>query len=128
MAELVGAAGRILIVDDNVSVRRLIRQVVEEIAHDIYECSDGDQSLKAYMELQPDLVLMDVRMPGMDGLTATRLLKKTDPSARIIIVTDYDDEEVRSAAREAGACAYALKQNLTLLEEVILLELRRQKS
>ncbi len=111
---------KILIVDDNPTVRRLIRQAVREIAEETRECSDGNQSLAAYADFQPDLVLMDIRMPGMDGLTATKQLKRAYPSARIFIVTDYDDDEVRNAAQEAGACGYALKQNLTGLEDLIL--------
>jgi CheY-like chemotaxis protein len=118
-----GSAIKILIVDDNAGVRRLIRQVVSELAEEVRECSDGDQSLIAYMNFQPDLVLMDVRMPGMDGLTATKQLKKAYPDAKIIIVTDYDDDLVRSAAQEAGACGYALKQNLTVLEDLVVKKL-----
>jgi two-component system response regulator DegU len=62
---------------------------------------------------------MDVRMPRMDGLSATREILRYHPGARIIIVTDYDDDELRNAAREAGACAYALKHNLTELDAVL---------
>ena len=118
------SAIKILIVDDNAGVRRLMRQVVREVAGEIRECSDGDQSLSAYTDFQPDLVLMDIRMPVMDGLTATRQLKNVYPEAKIIIVTDYDDDLVRSAAQEAGACGYALKQNLTVLEDLVVKELR----
>jgi two-component system response regulator DegU len=56
----------------------------------------------------------------MDGLTATRKLLREHPAAKVIILTDYNDDQLRSAAREAGACAYALKHNLTELEEIIL--------
>jgi CheY-like chemotaxis protein len=118
-----GSAIKILIVDDNAGVRRLIRQVVSDVAEEIRECSDGDQSLSAYTDFQPDLVLMDVRMPVMDGLTATKQLKKAYPEAKVIIVTDYDDDLVRSAAQEAGACGYALKQNLTILEDLVVKKL-----
>ena len=62
---------------------------------------------------------MDVRMPRMDGLTATRQIRQFHPSARIVMVTDYDDEDLRSAASEAGACGYALKQNLTELPGMV---------
>jgi two-component system response regulator DegU len=55
----------------------------------------------------------------MDGLTATRQLLRHHPAARIIILTDYNEDELRSAAREAGACAYALKNNLTELDTVL---------
>lgn len=110
----------ILIVEDNPTVRRLIRQAISDIADVIIECEDGADSLAAYTANRPDIVLMDVRMPRMDGLTATRKIMAVYPDARIIIVTDYDDDEVRTAAREAGASAYALKHNLTELDEVLL--------
>jgi DNA-binding NarL/FixJ family response regulator len=63
---------------------------------------------------------MDIRMPIMDGLGATHTMIDVDPNARIVIVTDYDDEALRAAAAaDAEACAYFLKQNLTDLAELI---------
>jgi len=110
---------KILVVDDNAAMRRLIRHAVSEIADEVVECGDGDQAVETYAAHRPDLVLMDVRMPRMDGLAATRLLKREYPEARVFMVTDYDDDEVRSAASEAGACGYALKQNLTELDMLL---------
>lgn len=109
----------VLIVEDNAGVRRLLRRAVQQIATEIWECGDGVEALAAYGEHLPDLVLMDVRMPIMDGLAATRQIRKAYPQARIIIVTDCDDEETRAAANEAGAWGYALKQDLTTLEALI---------
>jgi two-component system response regulator HydG len=109
----------VLIVEDNASVRRLLRRAVQQIATQIWECGDGAEALAVYSEQLPNVVLMDVRMPTMDGLTATRQIRKFDPAARVIIVTDCDDEETRAAASEAGAWGYALKQDLTTLEELI---------
>jgi two-component system response regulator DegU len=109
----------ILIVEDNPTVRRLIRRATSDIADQILECDDGADALGLYTTHRPDVVLMDVRMPRMDGLSATREILRYHPGARIIIVTDYDDDELRNAAREAGACAYALKHNLTELDAVL---------
>ncbi len=109
----------VLIVDDNAGVRRLLRRVAAEVATGIWECSDGADALAAYSAHQPSVVLMDVRMPQMDGLAATRQIRLADPSARIVIVTDYDDDALRQAAREAGACAYVLKVNLLDLSALI---------
>lgn len=109
----------ILIVEDNPTIRRLIRRAISDVADNIIECEDGADALAAYAEHKPDAVLMDVRMPRMDGLSATRELLRHHLQARIIIVTDYNDDALRSAAREAGACAYALKNNLTELDLVL---------
>lgn len=109
----------VLIVEDNPGIRRLLRRAFVDIASTIWECSDGADALNVYADHRPDIVLMDVRMPRMDGLTATRQIRQFHPSARIIMVTDYDDEDLRTAASQAGACGYALKQNLTELPGVV---------
>src|SRR3984885_10160322 len=110
---------KILIVEKNPTVRRLIRRATSDIADSEVECEDGADSLEAYIAHRPDIVLMDVRMPRMAGLTAPRSLLREYPAAKVIILTDYNDDELRSAAREAGACAYALKHNLTELDTVL---------
>jgi|SRR5271154_5384214 DNA-binding NarL/FixJ family response regulator len=109
----------VLIVDDNPGVRRLLRRVVLDTASTVWECSDGAEALAVYAERQPDIVLMDIRMSRMDGLAATKQIRKFHPEARVVVVTDYDDEDLRKAASEAGACGYALKQNLTELPRLI---------
>ena len=109
----------VLIVDDNAGMRRLLRRAVLDAASAVWECLDGEEALTAYTDRRPDVVLMDIRMPGMDGLAATRQIRKFDPGARVVMVTDYDDDDLRKAASEAGACGYALKQNLTDLSGLI---------
>jgi two-component system response regulator DegU len=110
---------KILIVEDNPTVRRLIRRAVTDVASEIEECEDGADVLRAYGAQLPDIVLMDVRMPRLNGLAATRLLLNSYPGARVLFVTDYDDDELRHAASEAGACGFALKNNLTELEAIV---------
>jgi DNA-binding NarL/FixJ family response regulator len=108
---------KILIVDDNAAIRRLIAAIVLPFAGEIHECADGADALAGYQMHRPDLVLMDICMKNVDGVAATRQIKAADPSARILIVTDYDDDALRRAAISAGACGYVLKESL--------LELRR---
>ena len=109
-----------LIVEDNAQIREIIRRMVGDLADEIRECEDGDQALDAYEALRPDWALMDIEMKRMDGITATRQLIKAHPEARVIIVSNYADEPLRAAAREAGACGYVLKENLLSIRELIV--------
>jgi DNA-binding NarL/FixJ family response regulator len=94
-------------------------------AGEICECADGADASSAYRAQRPDVVLMDIRMKEVDGIEATRQIRAADPEARILIVTDYDDAELRKASMQAGASAYVLKDNL--LDLVRLLETIEQE-
>ena len=109
-----------LIVDDNEGIRRLLRRAIREIADPIWECCDGADALKSYIDRRPDIVLMDIRMPIVDGLEATRRILQFDPEARVMIVTDYDDDDLREVALEAGACGYWLKEEVADLPQKLL--------
>ncbi|HEV2381080.1 MAG TPA: response regulator [Terriglobia bacterium] len=111
---------KLLIVDDSARVRRLIKSMVAGLACEVQECGDGAEALPVYNVHRPDFVLMDIQMGRTDGITTTRRIKEADPPARIIIVTDDDQADLREAARRAGACAYVVKENL--LELVRLLQ------
>lgn len=102
----------LMIVDDSDEIRRTLRAVVADVADPIYECHDGGEACAAFATHRPDWVLMDVSMVLMDGIAATRQIVQMFPSARIVIVTQYDDARFRKAAQEAGACGYVLKDNL----------------
>ena len=103
---------KLLIVDDNANVRRLIRILLADVADAIYEGADGMEALALYAAERPDFVLMDIQMAIMDGITATQRIRAADAAARIIIVTDYNEPDLREAARQAGACGYVVKDNL----------------
>src|ERR1700677_1217832 len=109
-----------LIVEDNAGIRRVLRRILAGTASAIWECVDGSEALAAYEEHRPDVVLMDLRMTNVDGLTATRQIRGYDPSARIIVVTDYQDDDMKTAALEAGAREYVLKHEISGLPEIVL--------
>ena len=109
----------LLIVEDNQQMRRMIKQVVGDLALQMHECGDGSEALPAYTRHRPDWVLMDVRMKEMDGICATRQIKSVFPEANIMIVTDYDDDALREEARLAGARAYVVKENLQDVRRIL---------
>ena len=102
----------VLIVDDSPQFRAVIKAILASVADEVNECADGDEAVAAYGVRRPDWVLMDLQMSRVGGLEATRQLIATDETARILIVTDYDDAHWRKAALEAGACGYVLKEDL----------------
>jgi two-component system response regulator DesR len=110
---------RLLIVEDNYQMRRLIKHIVGDGAEAIFECGDGAEALAAYRAHQPDWVLMDIEMKRLDGISATRQIKRAFPEARIVIVTEYDHADWRDEARSAGACRYVLKENLLALRGIL---------
>lgn len=110
---------KVLIVDDSARVRRLVADFVASVAVEVIECSDGAEALAAYESHQPDVVLMDIEMRDRDGIAATRDIVLAHPHARVVIVTDYDEMDLREAARAVGACGYVLKENLFELRHVL---------
>jgi DNA-binding NarL/FixJ family response regulator len=102
---------RLLLVDDQRLMRDGLR-ILLELESDfevVGEAEDGARALECYQELAPDVVLMDIRMPVMDGVEATRRLREFDPNARIIILTTFDDNEYIFEGLRAGARGYLLK-------------------
>ena len=110
---------KLLIVEDNAQMRRLIVQIVRKSSDAIFECEDGAQALSVYREHLPDWVLMDIEMPQTDGISATRAIIEAFPDARIIIVTDFNSANLREAAKVAGAREYINKENLCDLRRLL---------
>ncbi|HEY0399975.1 MAG TPA: response regulator transcription factor [Acidimicrobiia bacterium] len=101
---------RLLLVDDHKLLRQGLRRAVEEAGFDVVgEAGDGEEAVRLAIELQPDLVLMDVTMPVLDGIEATRRLRQSAPEARVVILTMHGEEETVDRALRAGAVAYLLK-------------------
>ncbi len=101
---------RVLIVDDHRLVREGLRRTLEEAGHDVVgEARDGAEGLDMAAELRPHVVLMDVSMPILDGITATRRMRTRAPAARVVILTMHAEQELVEEARTAGAVGYLLK-------------------
>lgn len=110
---------KVLLVDDSQPVREILRIMLADAAIVVGECEDGGDALEAYTRLQPDWVLMDVDMKGVDGITATSQIIAAHPTAQIMIVTDHDDGELRRAALGAGATRYVVKEDLLSILEIL---------
>lgn len=102
---------RVLIVDDHALVRAGIRSVLEESddVEVVSEASEGNEALQRIDELHPDLVLMDISMPGLNGIEAIRRINKLHLRPRILVLTMHADKEYVRAALAAGANGYLLK-------------------
>src|SRR5919197_5830220 len=101
-----------LIVDDHEVVREGLRLSLSRAPHIrvIGEASDGISAVELAMRRKPDVVIMDVRMPGMDGLEATKELMKRMPDAKVLIFTAYSERSLLSRGLESGAKGYILKE------------------
>lgn len=110
---------KILIVDDNMMMRKTLRMNFPSSNYLFEECEDGIDALNTYSQFQPDIVLMDVQMKKMDGISATKNIRREYPDAKVIIVTDFDDDSMRQAAADAGALGYVTKEDLHTLQQFI---------
>ena len=101
----------VLLVDDESMVRAGLRLVLETDPgiHVVGEAADGHQAVRAAATLKPDVVLMDVRMPGKDGITATHDILSADPNTRVVVLTTFNEEALVHAALRAGASGFLLK-------------------
>ncbi|MBI4658943.1 MAG: response regulator transcription factor [Verrucomicrobia bacterium] len=109
---------KFLVVDDSECWRLFVKSLFES-NHTVVECEDGAQALTAYVQHQPDWVLMDVHMPRVDGLTAARQIKAQFPSARIVFVSQFADAGFRSEAEKIGADGYVFKEDFLQVFPII---------
>lgn len=102
---------RVLIADDQRLMREALRTLLElEADIDVVaEAADGNEAVEVYQRLKPDVVLMDVRMPALDGVEATRRIVRADPSARVIILTTFNEDQYVIEGLRAGAVGFLLK-------------------
>ena len=113
-------AKKILVVDDNDAFCEVLRDFLASKGFGVAEAYSGEEALAAFRRDRPDVVLLDMRMPGMDGMETLRCLKALDPDVAVTMLTGVFDEEVVSQA-EAEGCQYLTKPiDLSTLLEAIL--------
>jgi DNA-binding NarL/FixJ family response regulator len=110
---------KLLIVDDHAGVRTMIRQLAALPDGAVRECATGEEAVRLARDFAPDVVTMDVRLPGLGGFAATCAICTDHPTAKVVIVSAYDQPELRLAARAAGASAYVVKDNLNELHAML---------
>ncbi len=113
MTASASASLRILVADDHFVVRSGLVALIEcepDLAV-VAQASDGDQAVALYQETQPDLAVLDLRMPGRNGREAIELIRRLDPSARILVLTAFNGDEDIHGALAAGAAGYLLKSS-----------------
>ena len=111
---------RLVIADDQSLITQSFKVLLETVAKDIVVVGlamDGREAVALVQKERPDVVLMDVRMPNMDGVQATKAIHQRDPGVKIIMLTTFDDDEYVHEAVRAGAVGYLLKDIST--EELI---------
>jgi two-component system chemotaxis response regulator CheY len=101
---------RVLVVDDEMLFRLMMKQLLRSTVYEVIaEAGDGQQAVAQFDKLRPDMVIMDVMMPDMDGVTAVRRILAIEPNARIVICSAVGAQRVLLDALEAGARDYVMK-------------------
>jgi DNA-binding NarL/FixJ family response regulator len=108
---------RILLADDQTSVRRGLhmRLGIEADMEVVGEATTGETAIESAVELQPDVIVMDVEMPGMGGIAATRRVRAALPGCAVVMLSLYDDTPTRELARMAGASDFVAKHSIDSL-------------
>lgn len=100
---------KLLVVDDAPYILKALRDLLEARGHVVYEANNGAEALTKFEEVKPDVVLMDILMPMMDGVSATRKILQIDPNARIIVITAVGKRGLENECIEAGAKCFVVK-------------------
>ncbi|HEV3014743.1 MAG TPA: response regulator transcription factor [Actinomycetota bacterium] len=113
---------RVLLADDHTRLREALRDLLEETGFEVVgESGDGADAVAMAGQLAPDIVVIDLRMPVLNGLDATRLIKDARPATQVVVLSAFESPELERQAREAGAFAYLDKGTMTRRVHRVLL-------
>jgi DNA-binding NarL/FixJ family response regulator len=101
--------GRVLLADDLLPVLNAVAQLVEKSFEIVGMVSDGRTALQATLALQPDLVVLDISMPGMSGIEVARELRRVHNKAKVVFLTVHEDADILATCQEAGGLGYVVK-------------------
>ncbi len=110
---------KLLVVDDHAAFRAAVRQVLDELNAVVIEAASGEEALSCFESERPDWVVMDLRMPGMGGLKATEAIRRIDPGAHVVMMSQFHGPEFAEQAQRAGAVGFVNKEDLFRLHEII---------
>jgi DNA-binding NarL/FixJ family response regulator len=121
---------RLVLAEDDQDLRRSLRELIGDIGFDVCgEARDGLEAIAAVKALSPDVVLMDIRMPRMDGLRATREIRGRYPAVQVVILSAYDDPGLQRDAVEVGAASYLVKGcSARLMKKVLVAAVEAARS
>lgn len=102
-------AGKVLIVDDQFGIRILLNEVLHKEGYDTFQAANGVQALDIVTNHSPDLVLLDMKIPGMDGIEILKRMKQIDADIRVIIMTAYGELDMIQEAKNLGAITHFAK-------------------
>lgn len=103
---------RVLLADDSLEIHRKVTQVIQDDVSIIGSVQTGEQAIASAIALQPDLLILDISMPGMNGIRAVSQLRQLSCGARVIFLTVHEDQDYIDAAFSAGALGYVFKSQL----------------
>ena len=110
----------VMVIDDQPGIRRLLAEVLQEDGYNVAIAANGHEALQKVKEITPQLILMDMKMPGMDGLETFRELKKAGKGERVIMMTAYGELELVKEALNLGAYKYLTKPfDINLIKKIV---------
>ena len=110
---------KLLLVDDNERMRKVMKNIFSPFFEEVIECNDGIEAVKAFKQELPDWVVMDIKMKMMDGIEATAKIISSNPNAKVIIISQFDDDSTIDAAMKAGALEFVSKEDLSKVLDII---------